>query len=372
MNQEKRCQVFISSTFTDLKPERQAALRAVLELDRMPAGMELFPAADDSAWQLIKDVINASDYYVLIVGGRYGSLDETGLGYTEKEYDYANSCKKPVIPVLHENPDNLARKKTDRNDAAWEKLESFRKKVEQCHTCAYWNSPDDLVAKVTKGLLSEFKRHPKIGWVRADRVPSGTTLADVLALRNRVSELEAELNRIRTEAPPGTEELMQGDDIFEIHCNLSVSAGDLFKGDLFRRTDYPGTIRPTWNEIFAAVAPVLINEATKSDIRSALLTYLTPLAQRTLKAPEAEEGKEFWVLTIRGHEFDTCLVQLRALGLIRESHRKRGVRDTKTYWTLTPYGDRLMVQLRSLRRTGSHHKDFAVEVELAKKQADTD
>jgi hypothetical protein len=81
---DKRFQVFISSTFTDLKDERQAVLKAILELDHMPAGMELFPATDSSAWQLIKDVIDSSDYYVLIVGGRYGSLDEAGIGFTEK------------------------------------------------------------------------------------------------------------------------------------------------------------------------------------------------------------------------------------------------------------------------------------------------
>lgn len=65
---DKRFQVFISSTFRDLVNERQAVLKGVLELDHMPAGMELFPASDDSAWQLIKNVIDASDYYVLIMG----------------------------------------------------------------------------------------------------------------------------------------------------------------------------------------------------------------------------------------------------------------------------------------------------------------
>ena len=65
---DKRYHVFISSTFTDLKDERQAVLKAVLELDHMPANMEFFPAADDTAWQLIKDVIDNSDYYVLIIG----------------------------------------------------------------------------------------------------------------------------------------------------------------------------------------------------------------------------------------------------------------------------------------------------------------
>src|SRR5574341_861812 len=98
---DKRYQVFISSTFRDLQAERQSVLRAVLELDHMPAGMELFPAADDDAWQLIRDVIDGSDYYTLIIGGRYGSLDDTGISYTEKEYDYAVSSKKPVIPLLH-------------------------------------------------------------------------------------------------------------------------------------------------------------------------------------------------------------------------------------------------------------------------------
>jgi len=101
---EKRYQVFISSTFRDLIDERQAVLRAVLELDHMPAGMELFPAADESAWQLVCDVVDASDYYVLIVGGRYGSLDDAGIGYTEKEYDYAVSRNKPVMALLTRTP----------------------------------------------------------------------------------------------------------------------------------------------------------------------------------------------------------------------------------------------------------------------------
>ena len=128
---EKRYQVFISSTFRDLLRERQAVLKAVLEFDHMPAGMELFPASDDAAWQLITDVIDASDYYVVIIGGRYGSLDDAGIGYTEKEYDYAVSLKKPVIPLLHQNPNNLPRDKTETETGAWEKLKTFREKVEE-------------------------------------------------------------------------------------------------------------------------------------------------------------------------------------------------------------------------------------------------
>lgn len=44
---DKRYQVFISSTYADLQDERQEVIQALLELDCIPAGMELFPAASE-------------------------------------------------------------------------------------------------------------------------------------------------------------------------------------------------------------------------------------------------------------------------------------------------------------------------------------
>lgn len=343
---DKRFQVFISSTFRDLVNERQAVLKGVLELDHMPAGMELFPAADDSAWQLIKDVIDASDYYVLIIGGRYGSLDDTGIAYTEKEYDYAVLCKKAVIPLLHENPDNLPRDKTETDIVAWEKLQSFRKKVENNHTCVYWNSPDDLKAKLIVGLTSTLKRSPAIGWVRADKIPSGASIADALALRERVSELEEQLKRLQTEPPPGTDDLLQGNEAFELNLRFEARISGTFNG-----TKYTAKLRPTWNQIFAGVAPVLISEATEQDLRAAFYKNFVRISKETYENSEGIEGKELVHFKFNDDEIDTCLVQLRALGLIKESDKKRSIRDTATYWALTPYGDLKMVQLRALRRS---------------------
>jgi hypothetical protein len=96
MDVDRRYQVFVSSTFTDLKEERQEVIQALLELDLMPAGMGVFPASDEDRWTLIKQVIDDSDYYIVIIGGRYGSVDEAGVSYTEREYDYAVSTDKPV------------------------------------------------------------------------------------------------------------------------------------------------------------------------------------------------------------------------------------------------------------------------------------
>src|SRR3972149_6915406 len=104
---EKRYQVFVSSTYTDLKEERQHVIKALMEVNCIPSGMELFPAADEEQWAFIKRVIDDCDYYLLIIGGRYGSVTSEGISYTEMEYEYALKIGQPILAFLHGNPDEL-------------------------------------------------------------------------------------------------------------------------------------------------------------------------------------------------------------------------------------------------------------------------
>lgn len=98
---KRRLQVFVSSTFTDLLDERQAAVAAILKSGHIPAGMELFNAGDKSQLDTIKSWIDESDVYMLILGGRYGSVEPvSGKSYTELEFDYAISKGKPVFAVV--------------------------------------------------------------------------------------------------------------------------------------------------------------------------------------------------------------------------------------------------------------------------------
>ena len=76
---DKRYQVFISSTYADLQEERQRVIQTVMKMDCIPAGMELFPAADEEQFEFIKRVIDDCDYYLLIIGGRYGSTTADGI-----------------------------------------------------------------------------------------------------------------------------------------------------------------------------------------------------------------------------------------------------------------------------------------------------
>lgn len=71
---EIKYQIFVSSTYEDLKEERKEVTQAILECNCFPAGMELFPASNKSQWEIIKRVIDESDFYLVIIAGRYGSI----------------------------------------------------------------------------------------------------------------------------------------------------------------------------------------------------------------------------------------------------------------------------------------------------------
>ena len=62
----KKLQVFVSSTYEDLKEERQAAVEAILSAGHIPAGMELFAAGNESQMEVIRNWIDESEVFLLI------------------------------------------------------------------------------------------------------------------------------------------------------------------------------------------------------------------------------------------------------------------------------------------------------------------
>lgn len=355
---DKRYQVFISSTFEDLKAERQNVLKAILELDNMPAGMELFPATDSEAWDLIKEVIDASDYYTLIVGGRYGSMDSTGISFTEKEYDYAISKEKPVIALLHKKPDNLPRGKTETDPKAWKKLKEFRSKVEKSHTCVYWDNPDELKAQLIVGLTKTIKQKPSTGWIRADKATSEETLKEILDLRKQVQNLESQIQSEDFGIPEGSDKLKQGEDLYKIKSSFTGRTeyvNDLGYPD-YADQDYSGEMTVTWNQIWGAISPTLISEASSREIKNSLNKFLEKTGKKIWENKGNLKGYQLYNFRFEDEMYDTVFVQFRALGLMKESVKTRSVKDTKTYWTLTKYGDNLMMKFRALKKEDSENK----------------
>lgn len=72
----RKYQIFISSTYTDLIDERRLIIDALLKIDFIPAGMEMFVASNTEQFKVITKVIDLCDYYLLIIGKRYGTINE--------------------------------------------------------------------------------------------------------------------------------------------------------------------------------------------------------------------------------------------------------------------------------------------------------
>lgn len=342
---DKRYQVFVSSTFADLQDERQEVMQALLELDCIPSGMELFPAANEDQWTLIQKVIDDCDYYMIILGGRYGSIGPDGHSYTEMEYRYAVGKGKPILGFVHKDPSQIASSKSEQSEAGRKKLDEFRDFVQK-RMCRFWESPADLGSQVSRSLIKLIKAHPAVGWVRGDQVPSEGATAEILSLRRTVDELEKKLSAAATRAPEGASSLAQGSDEVSLAYSFLASPSG-FRHD---GTTYGKDSVLTWDEIFSSLAPLMIDEADEASLMGALNSLIRTKEYADLQSEKKLKGSELMEFTVRKDDFQTVKVQLRALGLITKSAKNRSVKDTATYWTLTPYGDNHMTQLRAISR----------------------
>jgi Domain of unknown function (DUF4062) len=190
-------QVFVSSTYEDLKQEREQVVKAVLEMGHIPVGMEMFSAADVQQWQIISRHIESSDYYVVIVAHRYGSM-EGDRSYTEKEYDYAIERGVPVLAfVIDETvawPPTRLEKEKKKRDA----LERFKDKV-RTRYISTWTSTADLYGKVSIALTKQMTASPRPGWVRASEAPGPEVLAELARLSKENAELRLQLASAATD-----------------------------------------------------------------------------------------------------------------------------------------------------------------------------
>jgi ribosomal protein L30E len=347
MNIEKKYQVFVSSTFIDLQDERQEVIKALLELDCFPSSMEFFPSTDDDQWTLIKQIIDDCDYYIVIIGGRYGSLSSEGISYTEKEYRYALETGKPIIGFLHSDPKSLPVKNSELDPEAIKKLEAFKELVQK-KMCKYWSNAVELGSVVSRSFIKLQKSHPAIGWVRGNLVPEKDSSIEILELTREIEKLKQQLEETKTKAPKGSEGLAQGYDGITLNYTCESNDGSVY--DFQSTHSWNGIINTTWNDVFAQIAPILISEVNEHQIKNTLNAFIEKLGTEMLKKNKDAKGHKFKSFVINEDDYQTIKVQLRALGLITQSVQKRAVSDKGTYWTLTPYGDTVMNQLRAIQR----------------------
>ena len=166
----KKLQIFVSSTYTDLVDERQAAVEAILRAGHIPAGMELFAAGNESQMEIIRRWIDESDVYMLILGGRYGTVEQSSKkSYTQLEYEYAVSKAKPLFAAVLDD-DAIQRKVTKSGLGMIERtfqaeLATFRQLV-LSKICRMATDTKDIKLIVHETMLDVLRRHEfRGGWL---------------------------------------------------------------------------------------------------------------------------------------------------------------------------------------------------------------
>jgi hypothetical protein len=170
----KKLQVFVSSTYTDLIEERQAAVEAILDAGHIPAGMELFKAGK-SQMKTIQKWIDESDVYMLILGGRYGSIEEeSGLSYTELEYRYALSKNMPVFAIVLDDSFLLTKAASKGKNAIFEKentdkYDIFKESVKD-NIVKFVKNNDQISKTIVSHLnvIKEDSDYHLVGWIRGN------------------------------------------------------------------------------------------------------------------------------------------------------------------------------------------------------------
>jgi hypothetical protein len=310
----KKYQVFISSTFDDLKEHRDAVVKAVLQLGHLPVGMEMFNAGDQTQWETIKSYIDSSDYYLVILAHRYGSKDPaSGLSYTEKEYEYAGERDVPRLGFVIDKTANWPAYHVEA-DAKTE-LDAFKKKVGSARVIKFWDNTDKLTYHVALSLANEININPRVGWVRATEAASPQVAEELARLSKENKELQTQLMQVRR----GSEEEFLESIVNSINLKTDIDAINLHIGN-----------------IFAMICSLLPNATTAS------------VTEIILKEFELKNGQWRNVDSI----VENAIAELQRLGIVNQAGQTtqyRYIDDAQTQqrevstkkWELTEKGTRL-------------------------------
>lgn len=190
-------QVFISSTYSDLLKERRQVLDILLMADCIPAGMENFVATDDEQFSVIKKVIDLCDYYILILGKRYGSVNETtGISYTEMEYNYAIDKGIPVLVFVLDDSVEVEDDKIEKDDIKKGKLAEFKSKAMRNRLASVWKDQSDLMGKVAIAIMQAKNEIKRPGWHRGNDEEKERMLKQIEFLQAENEDLRKQISSV--------------------------------------------------------------------------------------------------------------------------------------------------------------------------------
>jgi nucleoside 2-deoxyribosyltransferase len=318
--QKRKLQVFLSSTYEDLVDQRLAAMEAILAAGHIPAAMEQFSAGDETALERIKTWIDESDAFVLILGGRYGSVDpESGKSYVQLEYEYAVDKKKPFFAIVVSKEHHEERVKqwglsVDEREHQ-ENYKQFWSIVTQ-KLCASWNDNKDIKAAILHKLPEWAQRSDLVGWVRGDDVASPEVM-------NELARLSRENNELRVKVGASSENFsgLSFEELVRLLREVRVSEQEA--ADVFERLHIEPAVQVGSVNDLLLLFDAIYDDGACDLIRGVLEDRPLPLLSKLVGFGLLERGRNYdgnqiptynYYVTATGHRLRIRFLAYRPVG----------------------------------------------------------
>lgn len=334
---ERKLQIFISSTYTDLIEERQEAVEAILNAGHIPAGMELFKAGNQTQKEIIEEWIKESDVYLLILGARYGTIDtDLDISYTEWEYNLAGELGIPRFSLVLSDEfidDKVNQKKLkiadiERNS---EKFKKFRANVES-QIVSFIDHSKAIKGEIL-GSLNDIERKYKSlkGWVRYSEKYDEKEYYKLIQENQKLREQLLD-NKIKLREE--TKDLKQGDDLINIKINYDVYEKSLYVTKTTQKEYMRFAFKESGifevdcsiNELLKKILPYLVEYdeqgAIKSNIQNILKQYILEKIGIVTKKVYSEDKMQYKT-DFDISEIDRIITQFHLLGYISYNQEEK-------------------------------------------------
>jgi hypothetical protein len=347
---DKRYHVFISTTGADMQPERLVLAQTLASLGFFSWGLE---ARTPLTTAFARRQIDDCDYFVLLLGSRYGELSASGVSYLHLEYIYAITKQKPILVIMHESPESRAPEIQESTKEGQRKFEDFRRQLQRERDMVVtFREPRELEVILRHAMPQLTQRYPSLGWVRPNDAPMQALQLENERLRQKNVELMASAGRTRSiagalstldeqiSAAGGGESsildvpIVRGDEIMSFDYRVHAYQDGNFRELRPRR-------QMTWNELLIAVGPGFCPPAPEEKFARLLNEYLNISALRDVQE------------TIpRAHATARCQINVRALHAIKVQFKNNQWivpvgRDARHHilWGLSAIGEERLNQL---------------------------
>ncbi len=156
---------FVSSAFQSLRNERNEAINCLLDFRVLPIGMEHFTVSSNGEFSDIQELIDESDFFIMLMGASYGSCDEYGVSWTEREYEYALHKKKPIIAIICDELSKIQKKPCEELNNDQLKQIEFINKI----SFARKTSKEFNIKTIISQFFNTYNFSKCIGWTRTEK-----------------------------------------------------------------------------------------------------------------------------------------------------------------------------------------------------------